>query len=119
MAKDETLGQLQETFAVLAAKLVLHANSLGYKTRLGDVFRDPRSHGAQGVRKAYGEASSAHKNKLAIDINLFQNGEFLTRTEDHQQLGEWWEKQHPLCRWGGRFRAKDGNHYSMEWQGVS
>jgi len=37
-------------------------------------------------------------------------------TEAHRELGEWWEKQHPQARWGGRF--KDGNHYSFEHEGV-
>jgi hypothetical protein len=36
----------------------------------------------------------------------------LRQTSDHQRLGEWWEKQHPLARWGGRWG--DGNHYSFE-----
>ena len=33
-----------------------------------------------------------------------------------QPLGEWWEKQAADARWGGRFN--DGNHYSLEHEGV-
>ena len=54
--------------------------------------------------------------RLAIDLNLFRDGAFLQSSEDHRALGEWWEKQHPLARWGGRFM--DGNHYSLEHGGV-
>jgi hypothetical protein len=50
---------------------------------------------------------------LAIDLNLFKDGNFLSATEDHKELGEWWEEQHELCRWGGRFSNADGNHYSL------
>jgi hypothetical protein len=31
-------------------------------------------------------------------------------------LGKYWKRQHPLCRWGGDFQ--DGNHYSLEHEGV-
>jgi hypothetical protein len=64
----------------------------------------------------YGHPRSAHKFRLAIDLNLFRDGEFLQSSEDHRELGEWWERQHPMARWGGRF--DDGNHYSLEYAGV-
>lgn len=112
-----TLGQKQEEFAYHAAKLILKAYELGYKIRVGDWFRDPRVHGHVGVKKSYSSANSVHKDKLAVDLNLFKDGKFLTSTEDHKELGEWWEKQHPLARWGGRFHNPDGNHYSFEHQG--
>jgi len=57
---------------------------------------------------------SLHYEGLAIDIDLFKNGIYLTSTEDHQSFGEFWEGLHPDCRWGGRFR--DGNHYSLTYQ---
>jgi hypothetical protein len=37
-------------------------------------------------------------------------------TDVHRPLGEWWEKQHELCRWGGRFG--DGCHYSVAHRGL-
>lgn len=111
-----SLGQKQELFARLVPRLLDHAHSLGFACRLGDVFRDPRVFGPIGVARGYGHPRSAHKLKLAIDINLFKGGAFLTDTANHTPLGEWWEQQHPLCRWGGRFG--DGNHYSLEHNGV-
>ena len=56
------------------------------------------------------------KVRLAIDLNLFLNGVFMEGTAAHKELGEWWEQQHPLARWGGRFN--DGNHYSFEYEGM-
>ncbi len=64
----------------------------------------------KGLRK------TAHGRRLAIDLNLFKNGIYLTKTEDWKELGEYWETLHSLCRWGGRFG--DGNHLSMEFEGV-
>jgi hypothetical protein len=111
-----SLRTLQSEFAALVPRLIDHAISLGYEITLGDAFRDPRVHGVVGVKLGYGAASSNHKNRLAIDLNLFKNGVFLEGSDAHTELGEWWEKQHPLARWGGRF--KDGNHYSFEYQGM-
>lgn len=97
--------------------LINKAIELGYEVTLGDAYRDPRLHGAVGEKKGYGHSKSCHKLRLAIDLNLFnKGGEFMQTTEDHRELGEWWEKQDPLARWGGRFN--DGNHYSFEHEGM-
>ena len=110
------LGEKQELFMWLLPRLIDKAHELGFEVRGGDLFRDPRAFGKVGESKGYGNKNSAHKKKLACDLLLFKDGVFLTQTEDHQPLGEWWEKQHPLCRWGGRFN--DGNHYSLEDSGT-
>lgn len=66
--------------------------------------------------KNNGVPHSVHQLSLAVDINLFKDGVYLESTEDHRVFGEWWEKQHELARWGGRWG--DGNHYSFEFNGV-
>lgn len=106
-----TLREKQSKFALMAAQLILKANELGYEVTLGDAYRDPRLHGKLGEKKGYGAAASFHKLRLAIDLNLFRNGEYLDSTEDHRELGEWW--QSIGGSWGGNFRSKDGNHYSL------
>lgn len=110
-----TLREAQHAFAAAVPALINKALTLGYQVTLGDAYRDPRVHGAFGHRLGYGAANSCHKLRLAIDLNLFKDGNFLQHSEDHRSLGEWWEQQHPLARWGGRFN--DGNHYSFEWDG--
>jgi hypothetical protein len=111
-----TLRQKQSAFAALTVKLLQRILDAGYEFTYGDAFRDHRVHGVPGVKKSYSSANSVHKQRLALDINLFKDGRFLTSTEDHRVFGEWWEKQHPDARWGGRFN--DGNHYSFEHQGA-
>ena len=111
------LGAKQELFSELEAKLILHAISIGFKVRGGDAFRDPRTNGEMGVKKGYGHKNSCHKLKLARDLNLMKNGRLVTSTAGHKELGEWWKKQHELCRWGGDFSKPDGNHYSLEHNG--
>jgi hypothetical protein len=96
----------------LLPRLLDKAHELGYELTLGDGFRDPRVFGMPGEQKGYGAMWSGHKFRIAIDLNLFRDGVYLTATEDHKPLGEFWESLHPECRWGGRF--KDGNHYEIK-----
>lgn len=110
------LGEKQELFASMIPSLIQKAQELGFTVRVGDMFRDPRMHGEFGDKKGYGHRNSCHKLKLAVDLNLFKDGEYKASTEDHKELGEWWELQHDLCKWGGRFN--DGNHYSLTHWGA-
>ncbi len=122
VGQPRTLGERQEFFAIALSFLIQEAYERGYRIRLGDVFRDPRSHGAMGESGPYGKRNSNHKLKCAADLNLFQDGKWLTRTEDHRELGAWWEDLGQVLgvplRWGGRY--KDGNHYEYahgwEWE---
>jgi hypothetical protein len=108
-----TLGAKQRKFTRMIAELILWAYDQGYEITVGDAYRDPRLHGAVGVKQGYGAPSSCHKLRLAMDLNLFRDGKFLTATEDHRPLGEKWESMGGT--WGGRFN--DGNHYSLEHEG--
>lgn len=108
-----TLGQKQRKFTRMIADLIGFAYSQGYELTFGDAYRDPRVHGHVGQKKSYSSANSLHKERLAVDFNLFKNGQYLTSTEDHRPLGEYWESIGGA--WGGRFN--DGNHYSIEHGG--
>lgn len=109
-----SLGQKQHKFARMVARLIDKAHELGYEVSLGDAYRDARVHGVFGEKKGYSAAWSCHKLRLAIDLNLFRDGKYLSSSEDHRPLGEWWESQGGI--WGGRFG--DGNHYSLEHEGA-
>jgi hypothetical protein len=104
--KKETLRQKQSRFAHMVALLILHAEQMGYELTFGDAYRDKRCN--------YGIKNSLHKQRLAVDFNLFKNGRYLRSTEAHRPLGEYWESIGGT--WGGRFG--DGNHYSLEHNGV-
>lgn len=110
-----SLREKQSEFARMVPRLIDKAHELGFEVTLGDAYRDPRAD--------YGSKSSRHKMRLAIDLNLFKDGIYLTETESHLRLGEWWMDQGGI--WGGMFGAElddagffikygwDGNHY--EW----
>lgn len=109
-----SLREKQSKFARMVARLIDKAHELGYEVTLGDAYRDPRLHGGIGVKLGYGHSKSCHKLRLAIDLNLFKDGEFLQSSDAHKPLGEWWESQGGT--WGGRFN--DGNHYALEHEGM-
>ena len=105
-----TLRQKQSLFVSLLARLIVYAYDQGYELTCGEAWRSPEE-AARLAEAGKGIAQSLHGLRLAIDLNLFRAGKYLSSTEAHADLGAYWESLHPLCRWGGRFR--DGNHYSL------
>jgi len=99
-----TLRQKQSKFVRMVADLIIWAYDNGYEMTFGDAYVSTRTGHRQG---------SLHYDRLAIDLNLFKDGEWLQDTEEHQPLGEYWESIGGT--WGGRFN--DGNHYSLEHGG--
>ena len=114
------LSEAQRDFTYDISKLVAYAyDELKVELTYGDAYRSPSVHGDQGSRGAakYGEAWSAHKYRLAVDFNLFIDGEYQTTTEAFMELGDYWESLREENVWGGHF--DDGNHFSRMWNGIS
>lgn len=109
-----TLRQKQSLFVKLVAILIAEAISQGYELTFGEAYRSPEE-AARLAKLKKGIKNSNHIIKLAIDLNLFKDGVYLSSTASHLPLGEYWETLNPLCSWGGRFG--DGNHYSLEHNG--
>jgi len=90
-------GDQQRAFARAFPRLLLHAEFLGYEVTF------PPEH-TNHIKNSY------HYIGLAKDINLFKDGKYLRKSEDHLPLGIIWELLGGT--WGGRWRKRDGNHYS-------
>lgn len=112
----ETLRQKQSRFVRLVGLLIEYAYAHGYELTFGEAWRTPEQ-AALNAQSGKGISNSLHIDRLAIDFNLFSNGKFLTDSESHRQLGEYWESLAPDCVWGGRFKRPDGNHYSIRHNG--
>ena len=84
----------------MVALLIDYATLQGYEMTFSDAFA------TTGHCK-----DSFHYKRLAIDLNLFKDGVYLTNTSDHRSLGLFWESIGGT--WGGRFTNPDGNHYSV------
>lgn len=138
---SSSLREKQSLFVFLVSLLIEEAYDRGFELTFGEAWRSDeqaeinaigptlRDRVARAIEifaprlaikignngNTSGIRNSLHQERLAIDLHLFKNGAYLTGTEAHRELGEWWERLHPLCRWGGRFN--DGNHYSLEHEG--
>jgi len=93
-----SLREDQSKFVMMVGLLIEYAYLIGYELTFGDAYAH------DGHRE-----NSFHYKRLAIDLNLFKGGKYLTTTEDHRPLGEFW--QSIGGSWGGDW--KDGNHYSL------
>jgi len=93
-----TLRQQQSKFARMVALLIQFAYEQGYEVTFGDAWAH------DGHIKG-----SFHYKRLAIDLNLFRAGHYLSSTISHKPLGEFWESIGGS--WGGHWN--DGNHYSL------
>jgi len=111
-----TLSEQQRAFAKLLPRLIDQAHVLGFEVTLGEAYRSTEE-AARLASRGKGIRRSLHTVRLAIDLCLFKNGVYLTRSEAYKPLGEWWELQHADAAWGGRFTRPDGNHFSLAWGG--
>lgn len=87
-------------FTSLLPRLIDKAIELGYEIAIGKTHKiAPHMN------------NSLHYEGLAVDFDLYKDGEYLSKSEDHRVLGEYWESLDPNCSSGIRFN--DGNHYSF------
>lgn len=122
-----SLPEKQWLFMQLLANLINFARSHeGWALRCGEAWRSPEE--AERLEAAgLGSKLSLHKDRLAIDLCFDVNGVYQKDSEAYRPLGEFWEGQHVLARWGGRFTKKiapnvtvpapDGNHFSLHHHG--
>lgn len=109
------LSEKQAVFAVMVARLILWADEHGFRVTFGEAYRTPEQ-AALNAKKGSGIANSLHTQRLAVDLNLFVNGGYQTQSAAYLPLGEFWESIGGS--WGGRFKKPDGNHFSLEHDGV-
>lgn len=104
------------------SELIQLIYSKGFEASFGEAYRTPEQ-AALNAKNGIGIANSLHTKRLAIDLNLFSNGAYLNRSDDYKLFGEAWEKMGykygVQTRWGGRFKKADGNHFSVEHEGVA
>ena len=112
------LTELQFKFSMRLALLIQRAYELGYTIQMGECYRTSEQ-AALNAQKGSGVSNSLHTDHLAVDINLFKDGKYITDSTGHTDLGTYWKSLGPEMRWGGDFtKRKDFNHYSITPDGV-
>lgn len=113
-----TLRQAQSLFVRLLGLLIHYVYEKGWELTLSD---------GHVSSKTGHMPNSLHYVRLAQDLNLFINGQWISDGKHSAwlEIGEFWESLHHLCSWGGRFggdgikfTGKDSNHFSLNWGGV-
>lgn len=99
-----TLREKQSLFVALVARLITHAYALGYEVTFGCARCHLPGHHAPW---------SLHYKGLAIDLNLFKGGKWLTDGSGHDVLHEYW-----TSIGGSKPIPGDLNHFSLEHEGI-
>ncbi|WP_312240978.1 M15 family metallopeptidase [Pantoea sp.] len=110
------LSEQQRKFTYMVGQLIAWAYANRYELTVGEAYRTPEQ--AQLNAKQRKEiAYSLHTQRLAIDLNLFLQGEYQTDSAASKPLSEFWESIG--SSWGGRLNKPVGNHFSLGYQGGS
>lgn len=111
------MSALQEEFAQSVALLLLQAAQLGYGVTLGEAYRTPEQ-AALDELHGTGIRNSLHIQRLALDLNFFKAGRYISDGSKLGDIGAWWKSLGPMYRWGGDFTTRpDGNHFSISPDG--
>jgi D-alanyl-D-alanine dipeptidase len=108
---SETVNK-QQQFTKMVADLIQWAFAHGYGLTFGEAYR-PQWVADWYYKRGVGSKNSWHTKRMAVDLNLFdEEDNYLTATEDYEDLGKYWESIGGT--WGGRFGRRDGNHFSLD-----
>ena len=103
-------------FAHLAGRLLSEAEKTDARVLITCVWRSPEE---QAKLKAAGKSTvtkSQHQEWLAIDlVEVDEHGVAIwENTPSLASLGDFWKKQHELCRWGGDWKSPfDPYHFEV------
>jgi len=114
---SETLGERQRRFLPLVAKLIDFAYAQGFELTAGELYRTPEQ-AALNAKKGSGIGNSLHTQRLAVDLQLFKDGVYLTAPDAYKFLGDFWKTLDPDCAFGGDFKSVDADHFSLSYGGV-
>jgi len=85
----------------MLARLIVVAEGLKISVTMGECYRTQEQQDiyyAKGYTKV---TQSKHQDRLAVDLNVYIDGQYNTHPENYRMLGYLWEQLGG--RWGGRF----------------
>jgi len=107
---SEKQSEFSQKVAIFLIWIYSHPD---WSVTLGEAWRPPEM---QEIYLKQGKTKvrhSKHQDRLAIDLNLFIKGKYITDPEKYHPLGEFWELLGGI--WGGRFEGfKDANHFEYK-----
>lgn len=117
------LCEAQRKFPMVLSELIRFAYGRGYELTFGEAYRTEEQQRLYLESGKSRTMNSRHRDRLAIDLNLFRDGVYLKDGDSYRELGEKWESLGG--RWGGRFGVApadyaktvgwDANHFEYGW----
>lgn len=114
------MSEKQSEFLQDVARLIMYAHRFkGVMLTGGDLYQDNewlKKHTWYGnTYKTPHLKTGQHPKRLAIDLNLFVDGKYITGHHDRfDDLGIFWEGLSVKNRWGGNFKKLDYNHFERQ-----
>lgn len=102
------LSEKQRRFPLMIAGLVDFAYKNGYELTFGEAYRTEEQQKLYLEKGLSKTMNSKHRDRLAVDFNLFKDGCYITDKNKYRFLGERWESLGG--RWGGRFGVSPENY---------
>ena len=102
------LSEHQRLFTWHIGQLIMFAYARGLELTLGHAWRSPEEQERLWkAGKSQIRTGGKHGSRLAVDFNLFKNGELTWKWEDYKELGDYWEKLDKHNVWGGDWNQND------------
>jgi hypothetical protein len=123
-----TLSRVQGIFSHNIARLIIWWTNQGGYVSFGEGYRpramqylyyhgkdiDPVTGELIQAQKRSWTMTSLHMDRLAHDLNFFNNkGELLETKEELKAIGEYWKSLQVGNVWGGEWKTYDGPHFEM------
>jgi hypothetical protein len=113
-----TLHDAQALHVKLVAQLVTYVYAQGYELTWGEAYRTAQQ-AEWDAENHTGIVNSVHCDRLAVDLQLFKDGNYLTDPASYQFMADYWQSLDPSCRAGYYFSTVDADHFSITWEGRS
>ncbi len=109
-----TLHEAQALHVKLVAQLIQFVYSKNFELTWGEAYRTTQQAQWDAAHHT-GIVNSVHCDRLAVDFQLFKDGQYLTDSSAYKFMGDYWKSLDPSCRWGGDFTTVDADHFSLQW----
>lgn len=106
LRKNIPFVERQQTFTLNVARLIIYINQQGYACTFGETYR-PKEMAQIYARTGRGVLDSNHLYKLAVDLNLFKNGVYLSDAKEYRQFAEYWLTLNPFNESGYYWKSVD------------
>lgn len=118
-----TLSAKQKIFTFNIHRLIEFAFKNGYELTFGEVYRTEEQQKIYVQTGRSKTMNSRHLQRLAVDFNIFKDGQLINDAKTIQPLGEYWITLNTDNVWGGDWnrnhsvldeKFKDPYHFEMK-----